>query len=292
MTASIFQFAISGILVGSLYSLVSLAIVLVYKATHVFNFATGSMIVFTSFLIWTMIGLGLPLWLAILVGIAFSYIFGLLLEWLVLRPLIGQPLIGSLMATLALTELLRGLIIMVFSAHEFHLGYHIFPPIVTKIGPVVISPALFGGFVLCTICLIALILFFRYSPKGLSMRATADGHYIAQSVGIRVSTVFSVTWGIAGVICAIAGLALMDRIGFSIVQTPSVVIFCFAAVLMGGLDSVPGAILGGIIVGLVSSLASGLISSQAGMLMPYIVLMVVILVRPEGIWGLKRIERI
>jgi branched-chain amino acid transport system permease protein len=124
------------------------------------------------------------------------------------------------------------------------------------------------------------------------MRATADGHYIAQSVGIRVSTVFSVTWGIAGVICAIAGLALMDRIGFSIVQTPSVVIFCFAAVLMGGLDSVPGAILGGIIVGLVSSLASGLISSQVGMLMPYIVLMVVILVRPEGIWGLKRIERI
>jgi branched-chain amino acid transport system permease protein len=111
-------------------------------------------------------------------------------------------------------------------------------------------------------------------------------------VGIRVSAVFSITWGIAGVMCAIAGLALMDRIGFSIGNTPLVVISCFAAVLMGGLDSVPGAILGGIIVGLVSSLASGLISSQVGMLMPFIVLMIVILVRPEGIWGLKRIERI
>jgi len=310
------QFALTGLLNGGPIALVALGIVLVYKSSEVFNFAYGQQLLIgtmATWWFWSEEGLGLPLWLAVICAMCVSVILGLLIERLALRPMTGQPLLSIILMTLALSQLLQGLTILVFGAVQRN-----FPVIFDVANPykialpfqhngndiiVILRQNLVWSFVIAMLLVLFLWLFFQYTNTGLAMRATAEDHETAQSVGIRVNRVFAISWAIAGVIATAAGILVATASGLDL-SLAIVILAAFPAVLLGGLESIPGAVLGGLLIGLSQGLvalpnndfvfgpevAQAIRSSAA--IVPYVILLIVLLIRPEGIFGQKRIERI
>jgi len=221
-----------------------------------------------------------------------SYLLGLLIERLAMRPLIGQPLIGAMMACLSLSVLLQGLVILVWSAYVTSFPSPIFPRKALTFSNVAVSGGLLGAFIIAILAFFIFAFFFQRTTTGLAMRGTAEDHELAQSTGIRVINVFALTWGIAGVLCCVSGVILADRLALGVTETSSIAFKVFPAVLLGGLDSIPGVLVGGLVVGLTESLTAGFIDPIYSQIAPYIILLIVLLIRPEGLWGLKRIERI
>ncbi len=287
------QFLMNGILVGGLYALLALGIVLIYKATRVFNFALGEMLAVGAFLLYTfMLYFGLPLWAAVPCTAVAAMILGLALERVGLRPLIGQPILAAIMATLSLSLILRGIGLFVWGSPEVSFPQKVMPTKALALGQVFLSNELLWTFVVSIALFVALFLFFRFTSTGLFMRATAEGHDVAQASGINVERIFAVTWGIAAIIAAAGGIMLGSRFGIGITTLPMMAIKAFPVVLFGGLESIAGAIIGGLVIGILESLVGGYIDPQLSEVSPYIILLLVLLVRPEGLFGLKRIERI
>jgi branched-chain amino acid transport system permease protein len=287
------QFLINGLLVGGLYALLALGIVLIYKATHVFNFALGEMLAVGAFLLYSfMYFLGLPLWAAFPATVAAAMLLGLCLERVGLRPLIGQPILAAIMATLSLSLMLRGVAFVVWGSSTVSLPEKIMPTKALLIGDIFLSNELIWTFVVSVAAFAGLFLFFRFTKTGLFMRATAEGHDVAQAAGINVERIFALTWGIAAVIAAAGGIMLGNRFGIGVTTLPMMAIKAFPVVLFGGLESIAGAIVGGLVIGVIESMVGGLVDPQLAEITPYIVLLLVLLVRPEGLFGLQRIERI
>ncbi len=310
------QFAITGFLNGGPIALVALGIVLIFKSSEIFNFAYGQQLLIgtmATWWFWSDEGLGLPLWLAVVCALAVSILLALVIERLALRPLTGQPLLTIILMTLALSQILQGLTILVFGTVQRN-----FPVIFDVSNPYKIqTPFLYNGnnitvilrqnlvwsFVVAMVCVAVLWLFFQYTNTGLSMRATAEDHETAQSVGIRINRVFALSWAIAGVIATIAGILVATASGLDL-SLVIVALAAFPAVLLGGLDSIPGAVVGGLVIGLAQGLSAlpndnfflgpdvalAVRSSQA--IVPYVILLIVLLIRPEGLFGRKRIERV
>jgi branched-chain amino acid transport system permease protein len=287
------QYFVTGILVGGIYALIALGIVVIYKSTKVFNFATGQMMVVGAFFCWSLMKwLGFPSWAGFVGALPLSYLIGLFVERLAMRPLIGQPLIGAMMACLSLSVLLHGLVILVWSAYVTSFPTPIFPKKALIFGNVAVSGGLLGAFLIAIVAFCVFALFFQRTATGLTMRGTAEDHELAQSTGVRVKSVFALTWGIAGILCCISGVVLADRLALGVTETSAIAFKVFPAVLLGGLDSILGVLVGGIVVGLTESLTAGFIDPIYAQITPYIILLIVLLIRPEGLWGLKRIERI
>ena len=310
------QFALTGLLNGGPIALVALGIVLIYKSSKIFNFAYGQQLLIgtmATWWFWSEEGLALPLWLAIICAMGVSVVLGLLIERLALRPMTGQPLLSIILMTLALSQLLQGLTILVFGAVQRN-----FPVIFDVANPykitlpfqyngsdiiVILRQNLVWSFVIAMLLVLFLWLFFKYTNTGLSMRATAEDHETAQSVGIRINRVFALSWAIAGIIATAAGILVATASGLDL-SLAIVILAAFPAVLLGGLESIPGAVLGGLLIGLAQGLvalpnndfvfgpeaAQAIRSSMA--IVPYVILLIVLLIRPEGIFGQKRIERI
>jgi len=287
------QYFVTGILVGGVYALIALGIVIIYKSTRVFNFAIGQMMVVGAFFCWSLMKwAGLPAWAGFVVAWPLSYLMGLLVERLVMRPLIGQPLIGAMMACLSLSVLLHGLVILIWSAYVTSFPTPIFPKKALTFGNVAVSGGLLGAFAIAIVAFCVFTLFFQRTKTGLTMRGTAEDHELAQSTGIRVTSVFALTWGIAGILCCLSGVVIADRLALGVTETSAIAFKVFPAILLGGLDSIPGVLVGGLVVGLTESLTAGFIDPVYAQVTPYIILLIVLLIRPEGLWGLKRIERI
>lgn len=287
------QFLLNGLLVGGLYALLALGIVLIYKATRVFNFALGEMLAVGAFILYTfMLYLGLPLWAALPVTVLAAMALGLCIERVGLRPLIGQPILAAIMATLSLSLILRGIALFVWGSPTVSFPQKVLPTKAVVIGEVFLSNELVWTFGVSVTCFIALLVFFRYTKTGLFMRATAEGHDVAQAAGINVERIFALTWGIAAVVAAAGGIMLGNRFGIGITTLPMLAIKAFPVVLFGGLESIVGAIVGGLVIGVLESLVGGYVDPQLSEISPYIVLLLVLLVRPEGLFGLQRIERI
>lgn len=310
------QFALSGLLNGGPIALIALGIVLVYKSSEVFNFAEGQMLLLGTLATWWFAsgeGLGLPLWLAIILGLAVAAIIGLLIERVALRPLTGQPLLSIILMTLALSQFLQGVAILIFGTTQRN-----FPVIFDVTNPYRITlPFVFNGnniivilrqnlvwsFVIAMVCVALLWLFFQYTKTGLAMRAAAEDHETAQSVGIRINRVFALSWAMAGVIATIGGVLIATASGLDL-SFPVVVLAALPAVLLGGLDSIPGAVIGSLIIGLTQGLVAlpnnefvfGPDAAQAvrnsAAIVPYLILLIVLVIRPDGLFGRKRIERI
>ena len=310
------QFAITGFLNGGPIALVALGLVLIFKSSEIFNFAYGQQLLIgtmATWWFWSDEGLGLPLWLAVICALAVSVLLALVIERLSLRPLTGQPLLTIILMTLALSQILQGLTILVFGTVQRN-----FPVIFDVSNPYKIqTPFLYNGnnitvilrqnlvwsFVVAMVCVAVLWLFFQYTNTGLAMRATAEDHETAQSVGIRINRVFALSWAIAGIIATIAGILVATASGLDL-SLVIVALAAFPAVLLGGLDSIPGAVVGGLVIGLAQGLSAlpndnfflgpdvalAVRSSQA--IVPYVILLIVLLIRPEGLFGRKRIERI
>lgn len=284
------QLIVSGLLVGGVYAFIALGIVLVFKATGVFNFAAGHIMTLGAFLAYMfMVQLGLPVWVGILGAMVVAAVLGLLVERLALRRLIGQPHMSALMATLALAYFLQGVMLAVWEGKVLALPQ--FLPTGSVTAGVVIDAELLWPFIIVMVFFGAFAIFFAKSRVGLAMRATAEDHQLAQLKGINVKFVFALTWVLAAVLSTVVGILLGHRLGVSV---PMVFVGfkVIPVVLLGGLDSIPGAIVGGLIVGLVESLVAGYFNPWLTSIAPFVVLLIVLLIRPEGIFGQKRIERV
>ncbi|MDY6969201.1 MAG: branched-chain amino acid ABC transporter permease [Spirochaetota bacterium] len=288
-----FQFLANGFMVGGVYALLALGIVLIYKSTQVFNFAVGELVLIGGFACLSLVAwLNLPVWLSFPLALVIAIGLGFLIERLTLRPLIGQPILASIMATLALSLLLRGIMLFFWGASTIAFPHKILPGSPVSVGPITFSHELLWAFLIFIIVFLLLLIFFQKSKMGLFMRATAESHQIAQSTGINVKFIFGTTWGIAAMIAGMAGILLGSRLGLGVGSTPLVAFKAFPAVIFGGLESIPGAIIGGLLVGILENLAGGLIDPVVAEITPYIVLLIVLIFKPEGLFGLKRIERI
>jgi len=284
------QLIVSGIIVGGLYALLGLSIVMIYKATGIFNFATGELMGMGMFLCWTFIEIGIAPWISIIAALALLALLGWLINRAVLASLIGHPMIVLVVATFALVFILKG-VMQLFWPTKLGIYPRFLPGETVEMGPLMLSPELLWTFIISMIVFGLTVLLFQRSRIGLAMRATHDNQVLAQIRGISVKKIFDFTWAIGAMICAVGGIFLAYRIGVNYF-VPSMGLFVIPAILLGGLDSIPGVIVGGIALGLILSLTSGFLSPELSSIMPYIVLMIVLIFKTEGLFGSKRIERI
>lgn len=299
------QWFITGLLVGGIYSLVALGLVLIYKASSIFNFAHGWLMLMGGLVCWSFFQqLGWPLWVSILAALVVAVIVGLLTERVTLRPLIGQPVLTTIMMTLALAQLFQGIVMFIWGANPHPLPIFVndaglpMPPLKLPTAAflgadIILKVQLVWSFVIAMIGFGIFAFFFRFTKTGLSMRAAAEDHQLAQSVGLSVRRIFGLAWAIAATVAAAAGIVQGAGTGLDPIAVPTMALRAFPAVLLGGLESVPGAIVGGLTIGVVETMTSGYIGTSTGQeLAPFLVLMLVLIIRPDGLFGQKRIERI
>ncbi len=287
------QYLISGILTGGIYGLIGVAIVIIYKATKVFNFAVGTLMtlggmICVSLITWA----GLPFWAALLASLLLSGVIGYAAEKTILSPLLGQPLITMIMATLAMDSILYGSILMVWTGYAISFPEGIIPGGTLFLGPFFISRELLYSFIAGVACFALVGILFKTTQLGLRMRATAESHEVAMAVGINITRIFSFSWMIAAMVGTMAGVLLGNRTGLQVAITSAMAFKALPAVIFGGLDSVAGAVIGGLVVGIIEKFAGGFIDPKVAEISPYIILLLVLMIRPEGLFGEKRIERL
>jgi branched-chain amino acid transport system permease protein len=289
------QLLFSGLMTGGVYALVALGFVVVWKSTSVFNFAQGEILMVSAYICWALlVQVGLPLWLTFVITFAVAAALGLIVERFALRPMIGQPLLAAMMITLALIAVLDGLVTIIWGSRQEVLP-DFFPREPLHLGTIMISQQLLVAFVIAIALFFAFVLFFQRSRYGLAMRATAEDHQVTRSMGIRVSTSFAIAWVVACIVAAVGGILLGSVNGVNM-NLGFLGLKAFPVVILGGLDSIPGAIIAGLIVGVLEKLATGYIDPIVGggfaEIFPFIVLLIVLLVKPYGLFGQQRIERI
>lgn len=278
---------------GSLYALAALGFVLIYKATDILNFAHGEAMLIGALVCYTLIVLGVPfLWAVILTG-GLAFLFGMLTERLVLRPLVGEGQFSTVMITIGLSIFLRSLAGIIFG-HDNKVFPSPFSKAPIKFDGIVLSETHLWAIGISALMVILFFLFFRYSRLGLSMRGVANDLDTAMLMGISVKRVFAMTWGLSFVIAALAGIFLANvmvlNIGLALVA-----IKAFPAVILGGMESIPGAIIGGIVIGILETLVGGYLDQTfpgARDLTAFVVLFIVLMVRPYGLFGKEEIERV
>jgi len=283
------QMIISGIALGAIYGLVALGIVLVHKATGILNFAHGEMVMVTTFVALSLLGFGLPYWLAVLLTLAFAAVFGLAVETVLVRKLIGAPLLSTALVCLGLFLILGDVAVWIWGKDP-----HMFPsPFSEKpfiFGDVIISPADIGPIVVCGILSLGLFLFFRLTKIGVAMQATMDNQTAARLMGIPIKRMFALSWMLATVVAAIAGLLIAPIIFLHFTFMQSILHFAFAAAVLGGINSLHGAMIGGVILGIVTNLVGVYLSSELKEAMPFLIMLLILIVRPEGLLS-KKVEK-
>ena len=285
----------NGVLIGLMYSLIALGFVLVYKATDAINFAQGEFVMLAGFIVAGMLVLaGAPFWLGVVVAVLGMVAFGFGLERVVLRPLIGRPIIAVIMATIGLATVLRGAAPLFFGAETRSIELPISDDPIS-FGFVTLPPVQVAGALLSLAFLGAFTWFFMKSRMGVAMRAVADNQQVAMAMGINVERYFAIAWGMAGIVSALGGLAGGALLGVD-VHLALIGLKVFPVVILGGLDSMLGAIVGGLIIGVVENLAAGYLDPLVGGgtkdFAPYVLMILMLMIRPYGIFGKRKIERV
>ena len=285
----------NGILIGLMYSLIALGFVLVYKATDAINFAQGEFVMIAGFVVVaSLLVYKAPLWLAVVVGLIAMVAFGFGLERVMLRKLIGRPIIAVVMATIGLAAVLRGIGPLMWGADTKNLALPI-PDEPIIVGPLFIPPIQILGAAVSLAFLAAFGWFFLKSRKGIAMRAVADSQQVAMAMGINVERYFALAWAMTGIVSALGGIIWGSLLGVD-VHLALVGFKVFPVVILGGLDSIPGAIVGGLIVGIVENVAAGYVDPYVGGgtkdFAPYLLMIMALMIRPYGIFGKRIIERV
>ncbi|MCA1032201.1 branched-chain amino acid ABC transporter permease [Bacillus timonensis] len=289
------QMLVTGIVVGSVYALVALGFVLIYKSSDAINFAQGEFLLVGTYVCLTLVtAYNIPFIAALVLTLIFSAVLGLVVERIVLRPFIGEPVISLIMATIGLSSILAGLVHIIWG-HETRVFPQIFSEESIKLGQVVVAPVYMWSLVIVVIMLIIFTMFFKYSKLGIAMRATADDQQAAMSMGISVKTIFAVAWAIAAIVSAVGGVLLGNINGVN--SSLSLIgLKVLPVAILGGLDSIPGAIIGGLIIGVIESMTGGYLDPLVGggmkEVMPFIILVLILMFKPYGLFGKKEIERV
>lgn len=287
--AILLQFIVGGLFMGGMYTLIALGIVIIYKSTKVFNFAQGWMVTLGAFMLVTLVG-KFGVVAGLIAGLAFGALLGLGIERLLMRPLIGQPLIAALLLTIMLAHVFEGINILAWGTFGYDMPVKL-PGESIKVGELVISHSLLWGIGVSIVAFAAFSFFYWRTLRGRVMRATAEDHQVAQSLGLPVRGVFSLSWALAGMLSVIAGLFLGVVSGVHYIMYTAL-LGAIAVVLLGGIDSIAGAIVGGMILGVLQSLVLGYLSPALADVVPYIVLLLILIIKPYGLFGLVRIERL
>jgi branched-chain amino acid transport system permease protein len=285
----------NGVMIGLMYALIALGFVLIYKATDAINFAQGEFVMFAAFIAAAAANAaGLSFWASAALAILGMVGLGFGLERVVLRPMIGRPVIAVVMATIGLAAVLRGGAVLAFGAGVQAIEMPI-PDEPINLGLVLLSPVQLVGAGVSIVFLAAFTWFFLKSRVGIAMRAVADGQQVAMAMGIDVRRYFALAWAMAGVVSALGGVVWGAMLGVDN-QLALVGLKVFPVVILGGLDSVLGAVVGGLVVGVVENLAAGYFDPIVGGgtkdFAPYVLMILALMIRPEGFFGRRRIERV
>jgi len=292
------QLVVSGIVVGSIYALSALGFVLIYKSSRVLNIAHGQIIACGAFIAYALtVGAGLPVYISFLLSLILTFFMAMSVERVFLRRLIGEPIISVIMVTIGLMSILDGIVYLT----PFGRGNFSFPEFLPKtplsLGGISISWTQLVG-VVTTITLIAgFSWFFKKSTLGISMRAVSDDQLASMSVGISIPRVFGLAWATAGFSAAAAGVIIGNITGLNFDTIRAFGIAVFPVVILGGLDSIIGAVVAGVIMGLIQQFAAGYLDGNWGLngtanVLPYIILLVILLIKPHGLFGIHEIERV
>ncbi|ACZ61946.1 MAG: branched-chain amino acid ABC transporter permease [Dehalococcoides mccartyi] len=293
--ADLLQYIITGITVGLVYSLIALGFTLIWKSSSVANLALGQMVLICSWFTYSMLAqVGMPFWLGFICVVLFALALGWLMERIILRPLIGQPILSLVTVTLGVGFFLEGVVSFIWPQSVAALP-KIFPETPIHIGSAVISQEYVWAAGISLLLFAMLTLFFKYHKMGVAMRATADDQQAVQACGIPVTRIFSLSWMLAIVLAAVGGV-LMSSIGGITLGLVETGIKAFSVVILGGLDSFLGAMIAGPIIGLAENLGGGYLTSLTwpGVkeVIPFIIIIIVMFIKPYGLFGQERIERI
>lgn len=290
-----FQLVMGGLAVGSIYALVALGFVLIYKATGVINFAQGELMMLGAYFCFTLITrYHIPFLPAFLLTLIFSAALGMVIEFLILRPMVGEPVFSVVMVTIGLATLLRSLV-GIFWGHEEYKFPAFFSAQPVALGGIRIYPEHLWTIITAVVFLALFTMFFKFTRIGIGMRATAEDQDIAFLMGISVRRIFALSWIIAAIVASVAGVFFANM--YLIYSSMNFVgIRAFPAAVLGGMDSVAGSIIGGLIIGVIENLAGGYLDTLLGggikEITAFVVLIIILMVRPYGLFGTEEIERV
>jgi branched-chain amino acid transport system permease protein len=293
-----FQLVVSGIVVGSIYALSGLGFVLIYKSSRVLNIAHGQIIAAGAFITYALtVWAGIPIYISFPVSMVITFFLAMSVERVFLRRLIGEPIISVIMVTIGLMSILDGLIYLTPVGSENFSFPPFLPTTPISVAGISMSWTQMVGVVITFIMIAGFSWFFKKSTVGISMRAVSDDQMAAMSIGISVPRVFGLAWATAGLSAAAAGGIIGNITGLNFETLHAFGIIVFPVVILGGLDSILGAVIAGIIMGLIQQFASGYLDGNWGLngtgeVMPYIILLVILLFKPHGLFGIHEIERV
>ncbi|MBU2646360.1 branched-chain amino acid ABC transporter permease [bacterium] len=284
---------VNGLSLGFLYALSALGFVMIYKASSVLNFAHGELLATGAFLFLVLTTWAeLPIALAFVLTLAGSFLLGFVVERLFLRPLIGEDLIQVIMLTVGMAAMFKGLLLFIFGGDIHQYPDFLPEALMLQLGIIQIPSVYMATFIIGILFLLMFGFFFKYSSQGIYMRSVADNQTAAMSLGVHVRRVFALSWAIAFLVAAMSGIVLGIINGINVHELSAIGLKVFPVVILGGLDSIGGAILGGVIIGLLETFTGGYLSTSLREIIPYIVLVFILMVKPYGLFGLKEIERV
>jgi len=286
---------VTGLMVGGIYALIALGWVLIYKCSGVLNLAMGELTLIGAYISLTFYSLGLPLLLALACSLIIGLLLGILTERIFLDKLIGQPVLTVIMMTVGLSFFFRGMVEFVWGTDTRVFTPPVFPLQPIKLGFLVIGQVYLWSFLAAILLLLIFVAFFKYTRWGLAMQATADDEMAALSLGISARFVYAAAWSIAFMAAGVGGTLLGNINGLNI-SVGYLGLLVLPAVVLGGLNSVPGAIVGGILIGILQNFSGTYLDRYfpGGVreIVPFVFMTIFLLFKPHGLWGWERIERV
>ena len=289
-----FQQVISGLATGGIYGSLALALVMIYQATDVVNYAQGEMAMFSTYLAWTMINAGLPYWVAFFATLVLAFVGGLVIERVVIRPVENAPVLTIVMVCIGLLVILRSIAGWIYSYIQKPFPSP-FPQTPLRLGALIVGAHDVGAIGVTLVVLALLYVFFRYTPLGLAMRAAAQNPVSSRLVGIRVGWMLALGWGLAALVGAVGGMMVAPIVFLDPNMMAGILIYAFASATLGGFNSPGGAVVGGFIVGVVENLVGTyvkFIGTELKLTVALAMILIVLVVRPSGLFGRVAVHRV
>lgn len=285
----------TGLMVGGIYALVALGWVLIYKCSGVLNLAMGEMTLIGAYTSLSFYTMGVPFLASLVISLIIGFILGILTERIFLDRLIGEPVLSVIMVTVGLSFFFKGIVELLWGTDTRVFDPPVFSMEPIKLGPIVVGQVYVWSFIAAMILLVVFVSFFKYTQWGLSMQATADDEMAALSVGVSARFVYAAAWAIAFMAAGVGGTLLGNINGLNI-SVGYLGLLVLPAVVLGGLNSIPGAIVGGLIIGVLQNLAGAYLDKYfpGGVkeIAPFVFMAIFLLFKPHGLWGWERIERV
>ena len=288
------QQVVSGLATGGIYASLALALVMIYQATDVVNFAQGSMAMFSTYLAWSLLQAGLSYWVVFFTTVAIAFVAGLVIERVVIRPVEDAPILAIVIVTLGLLVILNSVAGWIFSYIQKPFPSP-FPSEPIKVGNIVFGAHDLGEIGVTLVVLLLLFLFFRYTTLGLAMRAAAQNPISSRLCGIRVSWMLGLGWGLAAAFGAIAGMMVAPVVFLDPNMMGGIQLYAFAAATVGGFTSPLGAVVGGLLVGVTENLVGtyvGFIGTELKLTVALAMIIIVLLIKPSGLFGRTSVRRV